>query len=180
MQTYSQVSSRLFDDPGDPVNVLVNCSFELTDEDDSLTGWHVLQGTAEKVNRDGTSHAMHLLGRVLSNRFEMNARVPYEWTGEAKGHLIGLVHIIEHDRYLRCERFVHESEDWKKFTWKFLPPPNAERAECELIAGDALVDNLYLDGLGRGKGQIKPHSTEGLVSEAEQLEARHRSDLALA
>jgi len=154
MHTYSQPLSRLFDDPGDPANVLVNCSFELTNEDGSLIGWHILRGTAEQAAHGKTGNAMHLSGRVLSNRFEMNARLPYEWTGEAKGDLIGLVHIIEHDRYLRYERFVHHSVDWEPFVWKFSPPPNAERAECELMAEDALVDNLYLDGLGAGDYDI--------------------------
>lgn len=148
MHAYSRPPSRLFDDPGDPVNVLANCSFELADEAGSLVGWHILRGTATQVPRDKAKNAMRLCGSVLSNRFEMNARVPCEFTGEAKGCLVGLVHIIEHDRYLRCERFVHRSEEWEPFVWRFLPPPNAERAECELISEDALVDNLYLDGLG--------------------------------
>jgi hypothetical protein len=148
MRYHSQPISRLFDDPDDHVNVLVNCSFELVEEDGSLRGWHVARGKAERVARDCGGHAMRLSGRVLSNRFEMGAHVPYEWTGEAKGRLTGLVHIIESDRYLRCERFEHNSDDWEPFRWSFLPPPNAERAECELVAEDALVDDLYLDGLG--------------------------------
>ena len=147
MHTYDRPLSKLFDDPDDPVNVLVNCSFELTDEDGSLIGWRVLDGTAQQAPRED-GKAMRLSGRVISNRFEMNARVPYELTGEARGRLVGLVHIIEHDRYLRCERFVHQSDDWEPFSWDFHPPPNAERAELELLAEDALVDNLYLDGLG--------------------------------
>jgi|GEM_PF-1321070 len=147
MHTYSKPLTELFDDPNDPVNVLVNCSFERTDES-GIVGWHVLKGRAEQVERAGKGHALRLRGHVRSNRFEMSARVPYEWTGEARGHVVGLVHLIEHDRYLRCETFAHESDDWKPFCWRFLPPPNAERAECELKADDALVDDLYLDGLG--------------------------------
>jgi len=147
MRSHSQPISRLFDDPDDHLNVLVNCSFELVEEDGSLRGWHVAEGRAGRVAR-GDGHAMRLMGRVLSNRFEMSARVPYEWTGEAKGHLTGIVHMIESDRYLRSESFEHQSDGWEPFSWRFLPPPNAERAECELVAGDALVDGLCLDGLG--------------------------------
>jgi len=148
MKRFAIPLAKLFDDPDDPVNVIANCSFELVDEQGHLIGWQVLDGQAEQAVREGRGHAVHLSGRVLSNRIEMSARVPYEWTGEAKGHIIGLVHVIENDRYLRCERFAHESADWAPFVWKFLPPPNAERAEFELQAKDALVDNLYCDGLG--------------------------------
>lgn len=148
MQAYSQPLTKLYDDPGDPVNVLVNCSFELANDDGTLVGWHVLHGTATRVARKGKGHAAQLCGRMLSNRFEMSSRVSYEWIGEAKGRVVGLVHIFEHDRYLRCERFVHRSKGWRPFAWRFLPPPNAERAECELVADGALVDSLYLDGLG--------------------------------
>ncbi len=103
MHTYSQALSRIFDDPGDPANVLVNCSFELTNEDGAVIRWHILRGTAEQAARGKTGNAMHLRGSVLSNRFETNARLPCEWTGEAKGCLIGLVHIIKHHRYLRWD-----------------------------------------------------------------------------
>jgi len=147
MHVFPQPLNELFHDPTDANNVLVNCSFERADGDAPL-GWAVLAGSATVVERPGDGHALLLNGRVRSNRFEMSARTPYEWTGEAKGKVTGVVHIIEEDRYLRGETFSHESADWAPFCWRFLPPPNAERAECELVAEGALVDNLYLDGLG--------------------------------
>ena len=138
---------ELYQDPTDPVNVLVNSSFELEDEN-GIVGWTVLEGSAETAERDDAGKALSLNGRVMSNRFETNARVPFEWHGEAKGRITGRIHFIEHERYLRTETFVHESADWQPFCWRFLPPPNGERAECELVGEGVQVDNLYLDGLG--------------------------------
>ena len=87
-------------------------------------------------------------GRVLSNRFELNARLTYKCTGRARGDLKGLVHMMEHDRYLCAESFIHISDDWQPFTRTFLPAPNVERAELELVGENVFVDDLYLDGLG--------------------------------
>jgi len=145
--------AELFDDPADAVNVIANCSFELTGESGELVGWQVLEGNVSQGKRDGT-HAARLSGRIRSNRFELSAIFPYEITGEACGRLVGKIHFMEHDRYLRSERFVSESDGWTAFMWRFIPPPNAERAELELIADDALVDDLYLDGLGAQDYQI--------------------------
>ena len=147
MRTVHRPLSELYHDLDDAVNVLANSSFELTDDDGNLTAWRVLAGSAKQVSR-GDSHAMLFSGRVRSTRFECNARVPYEWLGEAKGRLTGQVFFMEGDMLLRSESFVHESADWEPFVWRFLPPPNAERAECELEGDGALVDELRLDGLG--------------------------------
>jgi hypothetical protein len=147
MPRFDTPLSSIFDDPDDSVNVIVNCSFELIDEGE-LVGWNVLEGTLTQVQREDNGHAGLLDGRVRSVRFETNARVPFEWTGEAKGHLVGKVHFMESERFLRTETFVHESADWESFVWRFMPPPNAERADVELEGDGVLVDNLYLDGLG--------------------------------
>lgn len=142
---------RLFD-PNDQVNVIANASFEVTG-DEPLPGWTLIEGTAQCEPRDGTS-CLRLNGRILSNRFEMPAHTPYELTGEVCGTAAFVLHITEHDRYLRAERYEHTSTAWEPFRFAFLPPPNAERCELEIASGGALVDNLRLDGLGARRYDI--------------------------
>ena len=151
MQRHDWPHDHLFD-PSDPANVLANASFECVREG-VLCGWEVLDGEIEQVAR-GDGFAGRLSGAVRSNRFEMPAHVPYEITGEANGELTIVVHILEHDRYLRSERFVVLSSDWQAFSFRLLPPPNAERAEVELRGSGVLVDELRLDGLGAREYEI--------------------------
>jgi hypothetical protein len=134
-------------DPNDPANIIANASFEMLDDDGNLAVWDLLEGEAVRTPRCA-DHACLLSGRLRSNRFEMPAHVPFEITGEVCGTVSVLVHIIEHDRYLRAERFEHTSEDWAAFRFFFLPPPNAERAEIELRGDGVVIDELRLDGLG--------------------------------
>ncbi len=171
--------AELYDDPTNAVNVLVNCSFELTNED-GLVGWSTLSGEAEQASREGGGHAVKLTGRIRSNRFEASARLRYEWTGEAKGRVTGQIHFCEHDRYLRTETFEHFSEDWQPFCWSFLPPPNSERAECELEADGALIDNLYLDGLGAAPFDILDNQAGYHPDSSKRVIVRAKSELAEA
>lgn len=132
--------------PDDPTNVIANASFDAGGSG-PLPGWTLIEGSVEREPRDGGA-CLRLNGRVLSNRFEMPAHTPYELTGEASGNVTFLLHVIEHDRYLRAERYEHTSADWTAFAFPFLPPPNAERCELEIVSDCGLVDNLRLDGLG--------------------------------